>query len=507
MIRDKAESPDDTARRTYLIVGYLMTPRATADPASPSIRLVGPVDTVDALIGATSNPVTDYVAVQRVPLPDGWIFDAAQMMEHDLSVGAVVVVGPDTPRGTVVFAEAGAAVVVRAGILSDLGGFHVSQTNLDAQGAEADLQWRVSARGYRVVALPVGPEGCFPRPLRLPVRLALLIDNLELDTLSHALAPILLATVTGPLRSHGINTAMLDLQRSPGGDEADSVGMDTRALSGAREVVELSRMVPDRVAYRRAAQATRRVTDRVLGKEIAAYLERTASLAGVDSEIAAALQSGNSARPQLRTLVATSYAEGTPGYERISRLVERLDPDFTVLNVPDVGALDPAALAELASVDVIILEGVYLRAVPSFASLPIPLVVDLSCWEFQEDLYSEPPGLVRRTGRVGTHSALLAETVSRADLVVVSDDDQRDVALGLLAGCGRLNDLVYDEDASLKTLVACLDEAQLAAWCANPRRAADLVDTFLLRDVTAGPTGIAARLTRPLRRLLQRGRT
>lgn len=484
--------------RSFVVVGFDTEVTVSGLPAG-SVRAVGPVSRVADLVTAANEARGDYFAVQRAPLPPSWLVDAAALIEQDPRVGAVVVVGRDTAPDADVFAEAGPGLVVPVRLLHAVGGLHATTSDSPGLGAEPDLQWRLAARGYRVAALPIAAAGSFPRRLPLSTRLNVLVDNLEPETLGRALPALVLAAVTSPLRAHAVATETLDLQRSPGHDDVGTVPVPAESLAGAHEIVDFSKALPLVSVHRTQTQLARRLSDRAMASQIVPYLVATAEQAGVTAEIAAGFPGGLRLETALRTLVLVDgSAEDTDGW--LGDLRRSLGGEVTVLAASDATSTDGDRA------DVILLAGVQLRSVPWAAPLAVPVAVDLSRSDLQSELESEPPGLVRGSERVGRRAELLIETLARADLVVVRDEDQRDVALGLLAGAGRLNDLVYDEDASLRSLVDVLDAQHLATWCARPRRAVDLVRTFLAPDTVGAPsTGRVRQLSGTLRRAIGRG--
>jgi hypothetical protein len=482
---------------TIRIIGYRTAPDAPAT-GNPMLRLVGPILRHAELITNCADSTADFVAIQRVALPHDWAVIAAEVIAADPTIAAVVITGSDVPAGSDAFAEAGAGIVVARRAINEVGGLHVPGADPEGLGAEPDLQWRLAARGYRIVTLPLGPAGCYPRSIPLQTRLAVLMNNLEADTLGRCLPALVMASVTEPLRTGGADTVALDLQRSPGGDDVGTLSLAHAALRGIRAGVDLSDDLPDIAGTRVVSQATRRLTDRVMAPSIAPYLQATAVQAAVTAEIAHALPWQIDAGRRLHTLIISGHPPDSAGAARVAAI------EAAARTTQEVLVASPADAVDQRWADAVVLEGVYARTVPWATSGHVPVLVDLTQWRFEDDLRSEHSGLERNAGRFGMSTDLLLETLTRADMIVVADDDQRDVALGLLAGCERLNDVVYDEDASLKSLVSILDPDGIAHWCIRPRRAIDLVLT-LIKDSPAeepGPMSTIRRLSRPLRRVM-----
>ena len=481
---------------SFVIVGVGWSP--IAPPAAlGTAQLVGPVGSAHALITETAKARAPFVALQREHLPSDWLRSAVDLLGTDPAIAAVVVSGTECEPDRSAFAAVGAGLLLRSSVLHEVGGFHDLGDDVACLGTEADLQWRIAARGYRVATLPCGPSGCYPKRLELPTRLALMADNLDPETLGRCLPAFILAAVTSPLQ--GSDTAALDLQRSPGGDDVGALSVAPEALAGAREVIGLSRALPAVSESRIATQSTRRVSDRVLAGPIAAFLSETAEVARVTEDISAALPWTVDPDPRMHVLVllSPSVATEVPGW--IADFTSAA-PDLEVTSQVVEGSTGEKPMG--ADPDVVVLVGVYLRQAPWVAKLGVPVVSHLGNWGYQSDLTRDVVGLVRGGLMAGLHAQLLVETIQRSDLVAVGDEVQRDELLGLMAGCGRVNDRLYDEDASLRSVVDVLTPGQVAEWCTRPRRAVDLVHTFLAPEgAQDAPAGVLDRIKGPLSRL------
>jgi len=125
-------------------------------------------------------------------------------------------------------------------------------------------------------------------------------------------------------------------------------------------------------------------------------------------------------------------------------------PEFEVI------AAGGSALRELTDwADVIVFQGFLLESAPWLRASPkiiVPDVYDpfhLEQLEQARDLGSEGRATsVRETTRV------LNVQLGRADFLMCASEKQRDFWLGQLAGQGRVNPTVYDEDQSLASLIS-----------------------------------------------------
>ena len=267
-----------------------------------------------------------------------------------------------------------------------------------------------------------------------------------------------LLAVTGALADSGTDTTTLDLQRSPGGDDIGDLRVPTRGLVGAYAVDGALDNLSDARGVRNYIQRVRRVPDVALAQMIAVALptilgiDRIARLTGLDEVM----------WEPMHVLVVTP-AEGR-GSARADELLARLGRDVRVRRVngpanvvTEDGTVLPGLTADHTEwADVIVLIETVLDDAPGAGFSQVPLIVDLSTLDVL--------GWLMNTARPG----------NRADRILVADEAQRDLVLGALAGTGRVNDIVYDNDPSLNSLVAADPDGEvLEAFCRRPLRAAD----------------------------------
>lgn len=503
---------DRTAREVHRTVLLL-----TSSPNPPMSLEAGRVETHD--IRAEAKSASDGEAIRRAVelsshdhvalvrdtrgLPASWLSEAVDLLEAPNS--AAVVFGAEGRQGEELVAAPGSAYVFRLEALREIGGFWWP---FDVGGLEEDAQWRLVARGYRVHRIAL--RETTPRTLSTGTRLALLTNNLEQATLEALLPGLVIAAVTTPLRAVGVDTSVLDLQRSPGGDDVGTHAMPAAAVAGVRDVDAFVRNLSSVSETRRETQQTRRRSDRALAPAVTAFIDNCwASVGGDRALLERAFPPALTAHVRLGVLmVAPSDPASPTGIEAwATRIAEAISPDVDVRHFAaatgDVhdwvaGLWEPgeSTTSQLASwADLAIFEGVYLRSVPWLSAGSVPILVDCSHWSFEDDLEREHSGLTDRPDDHGVHTHLITETMARADRVVASDERQRDLLLGLLAGVKRLTPLVYDEDHSLRTLVDTVDDELevFREWCRAPRRSIDLVRSFGRSLPGHDATGFASR--------------
>ncbi|MCL3776994.1 MULTISPECIES: hypothetical protein [unclassified Actinomyces] len=367
---------------------------------------------------------------------------------------------------------------VPAEVLLDVGG---KGRFADPETALFWLQWSLNLLGQRVVILP-GPAPAAPtaRQARLLRRRGVLslLDVVLGDELRGAMLPVAqVLALSGDLAAAGVDTTVLDLQRSPGGDDIGTLAVPVDGLLGAYAIDGALSSLEDLACVREEVQRLRRVPDAalahligqamdvIMGIETRAQAEQfdhLAPLFGLDRVIWEPLH-----------VLVVAPAEGAAA-ERADHLLAALGADADVRRADATtgivrhggDALDGTVPDHTAWADVIVLIGCVLDDAPGAASIRTPLLVDLSTMDILKWLESGP--------RSDSRALSLSRLLRRADRVLVQDEGHRDLILGALAAAGRVNDVVYDDDPSLTGLVTVDPTgAVLEDFCRVPVRSAD----------------------------------
>ena len=503
-----SETTSVASFRSFLVASSAMPDLTGLDPASVTLLTAAPGKPLNgaAIRKAAAATAADFVAVVRpgAQLRPGWLERAAELLD-DVGTAAVSFLAEDVPPRICYDA---AATVFEAEALREIGGFLKA---FDAEGFEADAVWRIALRGH---ATPAEAGWVTTRPagtLSIPTRMALLASNAETETFQKVAPALLLAIWNDPLAASGADTTALDLQRSPGGDETATLTLPGGALDGTARMRAFADWIEPLRTARPVAQATRRLSDRMVGKEISGFVDDTWQAIGGDrSRLESAFFGAIDSAPVPRVAIFGRIPE--PG-SWVDLLHEQSGGSIEIRAV-DVGSgsvfryLDGAWVAKGAMgklskwTEVAVLDGVHIRRIPWLASSEVPVLLNAVGWDLEADLLSEFPSMAAGTASKGAAADLLIETAARVDHVITGNEDQCDRFLGVLAGLGRVNTLVYDEDNSLLNLVELRSDpaAAVAEFCANPRRSADLVHSFdrsaEARGSGRGPRALAARLLR-----------
>jgi GT2 family glycosyltransferase/glycosyltransferase involved in cell wall biosynthesis len=444
---------------------------------------------------------------------EGWIRAAVEVLEQDATIGSVAskvldwdgnlidyvdgsltwfgmgykreVEKPDTGAWDTakdVLFGTGAALFVRTELYREVGGF---DERFFMFYEDVDLGWRLNLLGHRVRYVPgsvafhkhhvtMKKFGNF-RESYLLERNALLsmYKNYDDESLARALPAAMALAVRRSIARTGVDATALDLQLSPGGDDVGTVEIPKMALTGPYAIDYFVEQLPSLLVTRRELQAKRRRSDRELFPLFRETIEpaygQPAYLAAHEVLLEAfGIVEHFTARH--RILVVT----GEPLLERMAgpairaweiakslapdhdvRLVstagaKRTSPDFSVEYGAGTGLKEPTEWA-----DVVIFQGFLLETAPWLKDSDKIIVADI-----YDPMHLEQLEQARDLGADGRQNAVevtthaLNEQLRRADFLLCASDKQRDFWLGQLAGQGRINPAVYDEDASLDNLLA-----------------------------------------------------
>ncbi|WP_199423596.1 glycosyltransferase [Actinotalea solisilvae] len=444
---------------------------------------------------------------------EGWVRAAVEVLDADRSVGAVAskvldwegaridyvdgsltwygmgykreVERPDTGEWDTakdVLFGTGAAMFVRAELYREVGGF---DERFFMFYEDVDLGWRLNLLGHRFRYVPgsvayhkhhvtMKKFGNF-RESYLLERNALMsmYKNLDDESLAAALPAAMALAVRRSLARSDVDATTLDLQRSPGGDDVGDLSLPKMALTGPYAIDYFLDNIESLAESRRLLQSLRRRTDRQLfplfrqpiepAYGIPSYLEahaRVVEAFGIADRFVA----------RQRVLVVT----GEPLAERMAgpairawEIAKALAPEHDVRLVSTrSAAIEHADFAVEAATgqklveatewaDVIVFQGFLLEAVPWLKESSKIVVADI-----YDPMHLEQLEQARDLGAIGREMAVrettrvLNQQIGRADLLLCASDKQRDFWLGQLAAQGRINPFVYDEDATLRSLLA-----------------------------------------------------
>lgn len=376
----------------------------------------------------------------------------------------------------------GAAMFVRTEVYRAVGGF---DERFFMFYEDVDLGWRLNLLGYRVRYVPgslafhkhhvtMRKFGSF-RESYLLERNALmsLYKNYDDASLARALPAALALAVRRSVARSGADTSVLDLQRSPGGDDVGTLEVPKMALTGPWAIDHLVEQLPSLLETRRDLQARRRRSDRDL---FPLFRQAIEPAYGMPSYLAAhevlveafGIAEHLSARHRVLVVTGEPIGDRMAGpairaWEIASALADehevrlvstvgagRRSDRFAVEYAAGTGLREPTAWA-----DVIVFQGFLLAHALWVKDSGKVIVADVYDPMHLEQLeQAKDQGAEGRAHAVGITTEVLNEQLRRADFLLCASDKQRDFWLGQLAGQGRVSPAVYDEDSSLANLLA-----------------------------------------------------
>jgi len=386
----------------------------------------------------------------------------------------------DSPKD--VLFGTGSAMFVRAEVYREVDGF---DERFFMFYEDVDLGWRLNLLGHRVRYVPgsvayhkhhasIAKFGAF-RETYLLERNALMamVKNYDDETLAAALPAAMALSVRRSLARGKVDATSLDLQRSPGGDDVGTLELPKIALTGTYAIDHLVANLPSLLETRRDLQARRRRSDRDL---FPLFREPIEPALGIPSYLEAhdALVAGFGLEELFRARHRILVVTGEPLLDvmagpaiRAWEIAKALAPHHDVLLLSTSGAKvthpDFRVMASGGTrlrrhtdwADVVVFQGLLLDEAPWLVDSDKILVADVYDPMHLEQLeQARDLGPGGRALAVRETTRILNEQLARADFALCASEKQRDFWLGQLAAQGRVNATVYDEDASLRSLIA-----------------------------------------------------
>ncbi|MCL1870982.1 MAG: glycosyltransferase [Promicromonosporaceae bacterium] len=449
-----------------------------ARPGEGWIRAAVEAMEADPTIGSVASKVLDWDG-NLVDYVDGSLtwYGMGYKREAEWPDSAEYDVAKDVLFGT------GAAMFVPTEVYREVGGF---DERFFMFYEDVDLGWRLNLLGWRVRYVPgsvayhkhhvtMKKFGNY-RESYLLERNALLsmYKNLDDESLAKALAPAMALAVRRSVARTGTDAAMLDLQKRPGGDDVGTVEVQKMALTGPLAVDYFVEQITTGLhEVRQELQAHRRRSDRELFPLFRHAIEAAYAIEGYNAGHDALVEAfgiDSHFVSKQRVLVVT----GEPLLEKMAgpairaweiakavspfadvRLLSTAGAKVTSPHFDVVYSAGPKLREHTDWADVIVFQGFLLEGAPWLVESSKILVADVYDPMHLEQLeQARDLGPEGRAASIRETTRVLNEQLRRADLVLCASDKQRDFWLGQLAGQGRINARVYDEDASLDSLVA-----------------------------------------------------
>jgi GT2 family glycosyltransferase/glycosyltransferase involved in cell wall biosynthesis len=376
----------------------------------------------------------------------------------------------------------GSAMIMRLDVFREVGGF---DERFFMFYEDVDLGWRLNLLGWRVRYVPgslafhkhhgtIKAYGNF-RERYLLERNALLslYKNVEDGRLAPVMAASLALAVRRTLAMGDDDASRLDLVRSPGGDDIETMPMSKIAAAGPYAVDYFVEQLPSLQETRKELQGKRRLTDRELqplfGQLFEPAVPNTRYIDGFRS-LVDGFGLVDLLRTKQRILIITEdplAAKMAGPAIRAFHMAQQLAREHDVRLVSTTRCeLSSSAFEcrqiplgqlrrEEAWADVIIFQGFVMNKAKWLRESSKVVVVDLYDPMHLEQLEMERP-LDRETriAHVKSTTSVLNEQILRGDFFLCASEKQRSFWLGQMAAVGRLNVDNYDNDSTLRGLIA-----------------------------------------------------
>jgi GT2 family glycosyltransferase/glycosyltransferase involved in cell wall biosynthesis len=388
--------------------------------------------------------------------------------------------GYDEPRD-VLFAT-GAAMFVRADVWAEVGGFDERYFMFYE---DVDLGWRLNLLGHRVRYVPrsvayhrhhasMKGYGSWHEHFLLERNaLFTLYKNYGDAALARALPAALALAVRRGVARGGDDPHALDLARGPGDAGTPRVEASPETLAAAYAVDGFVEHLPGLTEDRRRVQAARQRTDAELLPLFRDALEPLSDDDGFVAAYRAVVDAFGIAEVfagRRRVIVATEEpltAQMAGPAIRAWAVAKALsfehDVELATLRDCTVGhprfrcrsvTQDELRLLEQWA-DVLVVGGLLMHACPWLAASRKVVVVDVyNPFHLEQLEQAKDEGDRHRVTVVDECTSALNAQLSRGDLFLCASDKQRDFWLGHLAALGRINPDTYDDDQTLRSLVA-----------------------------------------------------
>lgn len=370
---------------------------------------------------------------------------------------------PSSEESKHVLSTAAAAYAFDAKAVHLAGGLD-SRLTPDAMGM--DMLFRLAARAVETQTVPStlireSPSFLFSSYLTVFSR------NLTSTTQLRFLAPLFLGLIDQPLRDSGVDTAALDLQRSPGNDDIPKLSVPAQAFSGAQLVRTWLDDLPMLEDGKVIIAKSRRLPDTVLvGLDDFVEEMWVASSIPHDKQVFLRQAFADISRPREVNTLFVIPSDDHNAVERLETLYRAYgQPAFlydtstgkvSYRENPDGEWAEASSrLKEAQQCAAAYLIASHTREVPWLQSSSGVIILDVTTSSLLDDLCHDHSGYGRGDALLGAQATMMNETFGHVDHVIVRDSQQRDFVLGALIAIQRLNQHTYDEDFSLSNLVAC----------------------------------------------------
>jgi len=396
---------------------------------------------------------------------------AVSFLGHPVPAGAGPTTDPGEAVPEVLYAPV-EAMVVRADVFHEVGGF---DARYERGLEDVDLGWRLWLLGHRVVAAPgvsvvaTGGRGERTAP---SVRQRFLRERNALFTIYKNYDDASLAAALPAALALGIRRGAV-----LGGDQPGPTGATLTAspalAASAHAIDAFLAGLPDLTPARAAIQACRRRTDPEIFRLLRLPLEPDVddpryrdAFAATTEALGVRERFGSRRRIVVATCDTLTPAMAGPAIRAwqiacalsLEHEVELVTTSTATVSHPrfTVRSVDDRDLRHLEEwCDVLLFQGWFLTGRPFLLSSTKVVIADIYDPLHLEQLeQARDEGEKRRVELVAEAVGVLNEQLIRGDFFLCASEKQRDFWLGQLSALGRVNPRTYDEDGTLRSLIA-----------------------------------------------------
>lgn len=383
-------------------------------------------------------------------------------------------------EGDVLFAS-GAALVMRASVFADVGGF---DDRYFMFFEDVDLGWRLWLLGHRVRYVPaskvfhrhhatVSRYGKW-REHYLLERNALftIYKNYDDANLDRVLPAALALAIRRGVVLGGDDPTALDLARGAPTDEPATAEVSKQTLAATYAVDAFVQAMPQMQETRRALQAARQRTDqeilRLFRMPMHPNIGEEAFVKDFRS-VTEALRVGEVFSQRHKIVVATGdtltpkmAGPAIRAWQIASALSLEHDVELVTVGACEVShprfrvrSVTGSELRQLERwCDVLLFQGFLMHEHPFLRSSTKVIVADIyDPFHLEQLEQGRDHGEEFRRQVVQSSTAVLNDQLLRGDFFLCASTKQRDFWLGQLAALGRVNSLTYDEDETMESLI------------------------------------------------------
>lgn len=432
----------------------------------------------DRTIGCVASKVLDWEGVNIDYASVGMSFDG---QGYKLDAGEPDTGAYDQPSD--VLFPTGSAMVMPTELFRRMGGFDERYFMFFE---DVDLGWRLWLHGYRVRYVPASLTyhrhhvtmeqlgSYFESYLLARNAIYTVYKNYDEQNLGRILPATLLLALRRGTATGGVDRHGLDLAAAPHDDGAPTLAVSKHAVAAMNAIDTFLEELPSLTETRREIQENRVRTDAEVSRlfkvpflpnigapdyvnAVTDVIESFGIREGLTERRRIVIATSDTLTPRMAgPAIRAWHMAKALSAEHDVRLVTKSRCEITHTDFECRGGVGPSEWVELERwCDVVIFQGFLLFEVPSLVHSDKIIVVDLyDPFHLEQLELGRYQPQVDRVREIGQSVRVLNDQVRRGDFFLCASEKQWDFWLGQLSAMQRVNPYVYDQDESLKKMLA-----------------------------------------------------